>query len=109
MAGILYSNPRGSSSSRPNLDREIQLPQFELIKRRKAVVAGRRAQLLFDPQQLVVFCDAVGARSRAGFDLPRVGRDGQVDDEWVFGLARTVGDDSGVVIGLRQFDRVERL
>src|SRR5215813_10318488 len=57
------------SSRRSQLHREIQLSKLELIERCEAVVARHSAQLLFDPQQLVVFRDAVGARRRTGLDL----------------------------------------
>ena len=40
-----------------------------------AEVARSAAQLFFDAQQLVVFCDAVGAGGGAGFDLSRAGGD----------------------------------
>src|SRR5580692_3047171 len=43
---------------------------------RSAGVAGRRAELLFDAQQLVVFGDAVGAGGAAGLDLARAHANG---------------------------------
>ncbi len=49
------------------------------------------------------------ARRRAGLDLARVGRDREVGDERVLGLARAVRDDRGVAGVLRGADRVERL
>src|SRR5262249_22085806 len=48
------------------------------------------AELFLDPEQLVVLRDAVRARHRARLDLARVGRDRDVGDRRVLGLARTV-------------------
>src|SRR6516162_785751 len=71
--------------------------------------AGGAAEFFFNAQQLVVFCDAVGARSRAGLDLTGARRNRQVRDKRIFGLARAVRND-GVVAGLaRQFNGVNRL
>src|SRR5689334_1931832 len=55
--------------------RKIQLAEFQLVKRRKAAIARRFAQLFLDAQQLVVFRDAVRTRGRAGLDLAAVGGD----------------------------------
>src|SRR5882762_9858085 len=67
-----------------------------------------RAKLLFDAQQLIVFRDTIGARSRSGFDLSRSSGYGKIRDEGVFGLAGAMRND-GFVSGLsRQFDGVNR-
>ena len=50
------------------------------------------AELLLDPQQLVVLRDALGARRRAGLDLADGGRDREVGDRRVLGLAGAVRD-----------------
>src|SRR5437879_13838025 len=79
---------------------------FASAERRFAVEAGGGAQFFLDAQQLVVLGDAVGARSRAGLDLSRTGRNRQVGDKSVLGFAREVRND-GVVSGLaRQLNRV---
>ena len=67
----------------------------------------RVAQLFFDPQQLVVLGDAVGARCRTGLDLPSSGRHGQIRDERIFGLARAVRDDRRVPIAAGQVDGIQ--
>src|SRR5262249_32485051 len=48
------------------------------------------AELLFDPQELVVLRHPVRPRGRAGLDLPDVRRDGEIRDRRVLGLAGTV-------------------
>src|SRR6516165_11051562 len=63
----------------------LQLPE------RAASVVGRNVtEVLFDPQQLVVFRDAIGARQRSGLDLASVGPDRDVGDHAVLGFARPV-------------------
>ena len=64
--------------------------------RRRPRVARRRAQLLFDPQELVVFRDAIRSARRAGLDLARAGRHGEIRDGRVFRLARSMRDDARV-------------
>ena len=65
-------------------------------ERRPAGIHGPLAELLLDPQQLVVLRDAIGAGGRAGLDLAGVGGDGEVGDRRVLGLAGAVRDDGGV-------------
>src|SRR5436190_2527671 len=67
------------------------------------------AERLLDAQELVVLRDAIGARRRAGLDLPAAGRDGEVGDRRVLGLAGAVRHDRAVAGGARGRDRVERL
>ena len=68
---------------------------YSLGNQRNALSAARPAyfacvaQLLLDAQELVVFRGAVGARERAGLDLPAIGGDREVGDGGVFGLARS--------------------
>jgi len=64
--------------------------------------------LFFDAEELVVFGDAVGAGSAAGFDLAGVGAYGEVGDEGVFGFSGAVADDAGVAVATGQLDGVER-
>ena len=54
------------------------------------------AELEADAEELVVLGDAIGAGEAPGLDLPGVGRDGEVGDERVLGLARAVADDRAV-------------
>src|SRR5215217_2273188 len=61
---------------------------------------GRVAQLLLDPQELVVFRHAVAARSRSGLDLSRIRRHRQVRDRRVLGLAGTVRDHRAITRAL---------
>src|SRR5688572_6652859 len=69
--------------------------------------AGDVAEVVGDAEELVVLGDAVAARGGAGLDLAGVGRDGEVGDEGVFGLAGAVRDDRGVAGVLGGADRVE--
>src|ERR1017187_8378712 len=55
-----------------------------------------RAQFLLDPQQLIVLGGAVGARQRAGFDLPAIGGDCEVGDSGILGFAGAVRHHGGV-------------
>ena len=66
------------------------------------------AEFFFDAEELVVFRDAVGTAHRAGLDLARVRRDGDVGDRRVFRFAGAVRDDRRVAVELRHFDGVER-
>src|SRR5215468_9221623 len=68
-----------------------------------------RSEFLFDAQKLVVFRSAVGAGQRAGLDLPAIGRDREVRNCGVLGLARTVRDHATVSRLVGHFDRSERL
>ena len=52
-----------------------------------AGILCRIAKLLFDSQELIVFCDAIGAAGGSGFDLTCSGSHSKVSDERVFGLA----------------------
>src|SRR5260221_14726164 len=56
------------------------------------------AEFFFDAKKLIVFGDAIGARSGTGFDLARSGGNGEIGDERVFGFAAPVRND-GVVSG----------
>ena len=67
------------------------------------------AELLFDPQELVVLRHAVAPRRRAGLDLADVRRDREVGDRRVLGLAGAVRHDDAVAVRARELDRVERL
>src|SRR5882724_8216953 len=68
----------------------------------------RGAQLFFDPQELVVFRHAIGARSRSCLDLSGCRRDRKVGDKGILGFARPVRNNR-VVTGLaRQFNCVDR-
>ena len=51
-----------------------------LLRKQRAAVLGAVAELLFDPQQLVVLGHAVAARGAAGLDLAGAQGDGQVGD-----------------------------
>ena len=63
--------------------------------------------MFFDAKDLIVFGNAVGARSRAGFDLPGGGGHGEIGDERVLGFAGAMRNDR-VVAGLaRHFDGLD--
>src|SRR3954469_5992297 len=71
----------------------------------RPAVERSRIELLFDPQKLVVFGHAVGARGGAGLDLPRVHGDSQVGDRGVFRLAAAMAGNAGVAIPMGQMNR----
>src|SRR5262249_50240480 len=71
-------------------------------------VAGCASRILFDAQELVVLGDAVRAAGRAGLDLPRVRRHGDVGDGGVLGLAAAMADDRRVMVAPGQLDRFQR-
>ena len=63
---------------------------------------------LLDAEQLVVLRDAIGAAGRSGFDLSGIGRNGEVGNRHVFGLAGPVRDDACVARLARHGHRLER-
>src|SRR5437899_2534362 len=67
------------------------------------------AQLLLDPEQLVVLRDAVAPRRRAGLDLARAERDREVGDRRVLGLARAVRHHGRVAVLVREPHGLDRL
>ena len=60
------------------------------------------AEVLLDAQELVVLRDAIAARGRAGLDLAAAGRDREVGDRRVLGLAAAVRHHGGVAARHRQ-------
>src|SRR5258708_25167743 len=60
------------------------------LQRRFPRIFRLRSQFLLDAQQLIVLGGAVGARQRTGFDLAAIGRDREVGDGGILGLAGTV-------------------
>ncbi len=88
----------------------IRVPR--LLREAEGIHAGeaRHARhLLFDPKKLVVLGDSVASRKRTGLDLPGVGRDGDVRDRRVLGLAAPVRDDVGVTGAFGHVDHLKRL
>src|SRR5512133_1017068 len=67
------------------------------------------SELVGNPQELVVLRDAVAAREAAGLDLSRVRGHGEISNECVLGLARSVRDDGSVTRTLSETDGIERL
>ena len=74
-----------------------------------ARVAGHIAELILDPQQLVVLGRALATGRSAGLDLSGVGRDRDVGDGRVLGLAGTVRDHRCEVGTLGDPDALEGL
>src|SRR5439155_39870 len=72
-------------------------------------VQRRLAELLLDPEQLVVLGDALAAGWSARLDLPGIRRHREVGDRRVFGLSRAVRDDARIAVLARETDRLERL
>src|SRR5207302_8803699 len=93
------------SASQPNA-KECRSAKSERALSRKARAL---AELLLDAQQLVVLCRPFASARTAGFDLSRVGGDGEISDRRVFSLARPMGDHRGVVSILSGFHGFERL
>src|SRR6516225_10631476 len=81
----------------------------EGFQRRSPSIFRLLAQFLLDPQQLVIFCRAVGSRKRSRLDLAAVGRDRKIGDGGILGLARAMRHDRCVASLIGQLDRCERL
>src|SRR5439155_136213 len=71
---------------------------------RTSAEGGARTELLFNSYQLVVLGDAFGTRHRAGLDVVRSSRNGEVGDKGVLGLTGPMRDD-----GLMEHSRPEPL
>src|SRR5262245_18081289 len=78
-------------------------------ERGPAVIVRVAAELFVDPQELVVLRRPVAPGRGAGLDLADVGRDGEVGDRRVLGLAGAVRHDDAVTVRAGELDRVERL
>src|SRR5437762_327992 len=74
---------------------------------RSARILRHRTQLLLDSQQLVVLGDTIRATGGARLYLSRAGGNGEIGNECVFRLARTVRDDRLVTVRFRHLDRLE--
>src|SRR3990172_11347000 len=74
-----------------------------------AGIACAVAELLFDPEELVVLRHPVGARGGSRLDLPRARRHGEIGDGGVLRLPRAVRDDRRIAARPRELDGVERL
>src|SRR5208282_232520 len=61
-----------------------------------------------DAEELVVFCDAIGARRGAGLDLAGAHGDDEIRDERVFGFAGAVRNHRRVIRFARYFDGFDR-
>src|SRR5882724_4597262 len=68
----------------------------------------RGAKLFLDPQELVVFRNAIGARSRSRLDLSGCRRDRKVSDKRILRFARPVRNDRVITRLACQFDGVDR-
>src|SRR5215469_14473496 len=80
-----------------------------LFLARSAAVNGAGAELEFDAEELVVFCNSIRTAQAAGLDLPGVRGDGEIGDERVFRFAGAMADDALVAVLVGEVDRVERL
>src|ERR1700751_3060552 len=96
------TQPYGTSYSLLNLDLSV------VIQCRQSQEPRRAAQFLLNPQQLVVFGDAICARSRPRLDLAGASSYGQVCDECVFCFAGSMRDYRRIPISSCQVDRIER-
>src|SRR5262245_60747621 len=64
-----------------------------LIKCRASWISRRVAKFFLDSDQLIVFRNAIAARSRSRLNLPGVGRDREIGYERIFSLPRPMRDD----------------
>src|SRR5512146_344622 len=95
---------RARNLSSNQLHSPIRMPHSPLLmlhlsaslKCRKPRIDRRVAQLLLDPDELVVLRDTVGPAGRTGLDLSGIGGHRDIRDCRVLGLARAVADDRGV-------------
>src|SRR4029079_12041318 len=79
----------------------------DAIERATRKLAGA-PELLFDAEELVVLRDPVRTTGRPGLDLPCPGGDGEIGDERILGLARSVRDHRQISRRSRHLDRLER-
>src|SRR5437762_377231 len=98
-----YNADRGRRTSARNC------VSAQRLERSAAGIGRLRAEFLLDAKQLIVFCRAIGARHRAGFDLAAIGCDGEIGDGRILGLARAMRHDCRVAGLMRGFDGGERL
>ena len=56
------------------------------VDQRRACIKRRRAQLFFDPDQLIILGQAVRTGQRAGFDLPAIHRHSQIGNGRILGF-----------------------
>src|SRR5690349_8630262 len=66
-------------------------------------------ELFLNAKQLIVLCQALGARKRTGLDEPAVRRHGKIGDSGIFRFARTVRYHHPISAVLRHLDGFERL
>ena len=67
------------------------------------------AQILFDAQQLIVFCNAVAASRCSGFYLPTICRNSQISDGRVFCFATAMTHHTRVIVVICESDCVKGL
>src|SRR5262249_37335868 len=67
------------------------------------------AQLLLDPQQLIVFRVAVAAAARTGLALTPVGRHSQIGNRRILRFTGAMAKHGRVGIAMGELDRIERL
>src|SRR4029079_18843941 len=93
---VEHPRPPGAAARPPTARaaaaRRGRTPSWARGPRRAARGGGRRAELGFDPEEPVVLRDALRARWRPGLDLARAGRDREIGDPRVLGLAGAVAD-----------------
>src|SRR5215510_6382310 len=78
-----------------------------IVQRAQAQKSRGISQLFLNSQKLVVFGNAIGARSRSGLDLSCTSRDCQIGDERVFGLSRTMRNHARIVVAPRKVNRIQ--
>ena len=71
----------------PTAGAECSMPGSYASQSRSARIYGSVAKLGFDPDELVVLRDSIGACRRTCFDLPAIHRNGKVRDRGILGLA----------------------
>ena len=81
---------------------------LELFYRRQAGIFCLFAERLLYSKQLVVFCHAIGARWRAGFDESAIECNAEVSDRDILGFTASVRGYRRHAIFLSKFDRIDR-
>ena len=82
---------------------------FPRLLKQPRTVDRIASQLFLDPQELIVFGDAIRAAGAAGLDLAAVGGDGDVGDRGVLGFTGAVADHAGPAGPMSHLDGLEGL
>ena len=110
--GMDEGDRRGWKLLTDRLGQEIQLVgddvfvKPEMGSENRTEINGAVVQIFFNSEELVVFCNTIGAGKGAGFYLTSVHGDGKVRDKAVFRFAGAVGNNRIVSGTFRKFNGV---